>query len=80
LQMPGRFTRLGLRSLATVKTSISLKDRVYKFGIDKANTLFSENFSAYIGFLICRDMEHQETPAPKKDNKILSVIEQILEM
>jgi hypothetical protein len=78
--MPGRFIGLGLKNLATVKTAISLRDSVYNFGIGKAESLFSGNFSAYIGFLISRDREQRQEPIQKKDNKVLSAIEQILDI
>jgi hypothetical protein len=66
--------------LATVKTAISLQDDVYRDGSSKAKRLFSGNFSAYIGYLISRDREQRQEPPQKKDNKVLSAIEQILEM
>jgi hypothetical protein len=69
-----------LRSLATVKTAISLQNDVHNFGAKKAETLFSGNFSAYVGFLISRDREQRQEPPQKKDNKMLSAIEQILDI
>jgi hypothetical protein len=66
--------------LATVKTAISLRTDVYKDGTSKADSLFSGNFSAYIGYLISRDREQRPEPTQKKDNKMLSAIEQILEI
>jgi hypothetical protein len=80
LTMPGLSIRLGLRSLATVKTAISLQTDVYRDGVSKANNLFSGNFSAYIGYLISRDREQRQEPPQKKDNRMLSAIEQILEI
>lgn len=67
--------------MATVKKAISLKDDVYKDGTEKAKRLFSGNFSAYISYLISRDREQsQEREYQKKDNKLLSAIEQILDL
>jgi hypothetical protein len=66
--------------LATVKTAISLKNDVHSFGSGKANNLFGGNFSAYIGYLISRDREQKQETVQKKDNRMLSAIEQILEI
>jgi hypothetical protein len=66
--------------LATVKTAISLRTDVYRDGTSKANNLFGGNFSAYIGYLISRDREQKQETIQKKDNKMLSAIEQILDM
>lgn len=66
--------------MATIKTAISLRDSVYKFGICKAEALFSGNFSAYIGYLISKDREQRQESELKKDNILLSAIEQILDM
>jgi hypothetical protein len=67
--------------MATVKTAISLRTDVYRDGTSKAEALFSGNFSAYIGYLISRDREQRYEPEQqKKDNKLLSAIEQILEI
>jgi hypothetical protein len=78
--MQRRFIRSGLKSMATVKRAISLRDDIHNFGSIKAETLFSGNFSAYIAYLISRDREQRHEPEQKKDNKMLSVIEQIMEM
>jgi hypothetical protein len=66
--------------LATVKTAISLQNDVHSFGSGKAADLFGGNFSAYIGYLISRDREQRQEPPQKKDNRMLSAIEQILEI
>lgn len=78
--MPGLSIESGWRNLATVKRAISLKENIYKFGISKAEALFGGNFSAYIGYLISRDKEQFQEPQQKKNNKLLSVIEEILDM
>ena len=66
--------------MATVKTAISLRTDVYRDGASKAETLFSGNFSAYIAYLISRDRDQRQEPIQKKDNRMLSAIEQILEI
>lgn len=66
--------------MATVKRAISLQIDVYRDGASKANALFSGNFSAYIGYLISRDREQRQEPVQKKDSKMLSAIEQILDI
>jgi hypothetical protein len=50
------------------------------FGIGKAESLFSGNFSAYIGFLISRDREQRQEPEQKKEKKYTAVIDQILDI
>lgn len=66
--------------MATIKTAISLKDDVHKFGVGKASRLFGGNFSAYINFLVSQDRERKEEPIQKKDNRMLSAIEQIMDL
>lgn len=66
--------------MATVKTAISLRTDVYRDGTSKAEALFSGNFSAYVAYLISRDREQRPEPIQKKDNRMLSAIEQILDI
>lgn len=75
--MPGLFMRLGLKSLA-VKKAISLPERVYQAGYDKTCKLFGGNFSAYICYLISSDKEENKARTPVKDTKVMSAIDEIM--
>lgn len=66
--------------MAVVKTSISLQEDVYKFGSDRADRLFGGKFSGYINYLISQDREQRQEPEQNQNNKVLSAIEQILEL
>ena len=64
--------------MATVKKTISLQNSVFVKGKEKADMYFGNNLSAYITYLICKDGEEVVLKEKKKDSKILSAVDEIL--
>lgn len=62
-----------------IKKAVSLPEHIYEGAKEKAQKYFGGNFSGYVCYVISKDLEESQTkPRRQKDEKVIAIIDEIM--